>query len=298
MPQAAKPAHKPIETPEDIEAAIKSIKTRGWEFKMEILRAIAATSKYATANNDPTLVSKLWEALPDLRPESEELLKLSGTLRSEKGAALRRLSPAEKRLSHDLGTPVPEEGIYFGIGYLWSNPKYKQKHMKGPVLLFDMYAAPENLTDKNGQPFKGTLAEAFKRIAHLKGFHGHDGFRRPAPEFQRPDDYSYSDGSFREFVLEGKYNGEWVVPPTEVIEGSLSDALIGPAERTQDYPLLKTIKLKESWTCSITSTARMLEQHEYVALREGRITSGSSDDKLETRPVRFVRRSGPEASQR
>jgi hypothetical protein len=68
-----------------------------------------------------------------------------------------------------IGTLVEGKGIYAGR---WEPT---DEHGISLKKVFDVYAAPEDLTDKRGQRIQTKFSKATKAVAKLKNFYGRDG---------------------------------------------------------------------------------------------------------------------------
>lgn len=96
---------------------------------------------------------------------------------------------------------IPGEGIFLGH----YTPRDRDGHTLGKV--FDVFAAPEDLTDESGVRAIFKYVEAVTRVTALKGWHGSDGG-------------SYvSDTQLYAALKDGSYRGEWVIPPRDLLDG-------------------------------------------------------------------------------
>lgn len=100
------------------------------------------------------------------------------------------------------GDLIPGQGIFLG--------RWRPKDDYGDSLgkTFNVYAAPEDLVDDDG--YNRALLDyerAVFRVFRLKNWHGHDGgLYRNAGEI-------YSA------LVDGKYKGEWFIPPLQLFTG-------------------------------------------------------------------------------
>ena len=76
---------------------------------------------------------------------------------------------AEENPKKSPGQIIPGQGIFLG--------RYAPKDREGNSLgkIFNVFAAPEDLTDAAGNKGIFKYVDAVKRIASLKNWHGHDG---------------------------------------------------------------------------------------------------------------------------
>ena len=110
-----------------------------------------------------------------------------------------------------IGQLIKGRGIFFGT---WE-PKDGEGRSLGKI--FNMFAAPEDLTDRSGERKTFKYFEAVERISSLKNWHGHDGtpYR--------------TDKELIEALKDGTYNGDWFIPPRELmIGGDETDEVVQP----------------------------------------------------------------------
>jgi len=127
---------------------------------------------------------------------ADEKLLTTERLRQEEQEFLRNLQPGQR---------MPDGTVYLG--------KYAPKDRQGNSLgnIFNVFAAPEDLTGASGNRKIFTYVEAVRRIAALKSWHGHDGT------------HYATDKEFYKAVKDGSYDGGWIVPPRELLTGSAAD---------------------------------------------------------------------------
>ena len=100
-----------------------------------------------------------------------------------------------------VGQKIEGHGVFIGT---WE-PKDNDGRSLGKI--FNMFAAPEDLTDSFGKPQTFKYTEALERIASLKNWHGYDG-----TSYKR-------DTELLEALKEGTYTGGWFIPPRELMIG-------------------------------------------------------------------------------
>ncbi len=137
-------------------------------------------------------------------------------------AQLKALRQQKQNLHRsDIGEMVEGEGVYLGRWEMESN------QAAGLVKLFNVFAAPKDLTTKK-TPM--TYDEALQNAAVLKDWYGHDG-RAFA-----------NDVALYEALNSGVYNGEWFIPPYELLSGETKDEKRLPCDglyRNRDIGLFK-----------------------------------------------------------
>ena len=100
-----------------------------------------------------------------------------------------------------IGQLIEGRGVFFGT---WE-PKDGEGRSLGKI--FNMFAAPEDLTDSFGKRQTFKYLEAVGRVSSLKDWHGHDGT-------------SYkTDKELFAALQDGTYNGGWFIPPRELMIG-------------------------------------------------------------------------------
>jgi len=111
----------------------------------------------------------------------------------------------------NIGDLVPGKGIFMGT---WT-----PKDREGISLCktFNVFAAPEGLTNKTGEILRCSYQNALNRIAGLENWHDHAGT-------------SYaSDRELLEDLKNDKYNGGWFIPPIELLCGyNIDDNQVQP----------------------------------------------------------------------
>ena len=112
------------------------------------------------------------------------------------------VTEAEIIATAEPGQMIDGHGVFFG--------RYTLKSADGLSRTFNMFAAPEDLTDESGKKATYTYIDAVKRVAALKNWHGFDG-------------ESYADDKdFYRAVGDGSYNGGWIIPPGEILYGKIN----------------------------------------------------------------------------
>lgn len=104
--------------------------------------------------------------------------------------------------SQSIGEFIQGKGIFCGT---WM-PVDRQGNSLGKI--FNLFAAPEDL---------GALYDfndAMAQVSRLKNWHGRNGFNHNV-KGKTPDQALY------DALLDGSYNGEWFLPPKEVLNDNL-----------------------------------------------------------------------------
>ncbi len=99
------------------------------------------------------------------------------------------------------GQMIEGEGVYIGQ---WT---FKDRSGKKINKIFNVFAAPEDLTDELERRTLFKYVEAVERVAALKNWHGFNGIK------------CAHDTAFYSALQDGSYHGEWVIPPCEVLSG-------------------------------------------------------------------------------
>lgn len=115
----------------------------------------------------------------------------------------------ESQRNPQIGQMIRGRGIFFGT---WE-PKDRQGKSLGKI--FNLFAAPEDLTDDSGNKEVYTYIDAVKRIGALKNWHGHDG-----------TNYA-TDKELYTALKDGSYDGGWILPPGELLAGMEADRSSG-----------------------------------------------------------------------
>ena len=100
-----------------------------------------------------------------------------------------------------IGRMIPGKGIYIGT---WT-PKDEEGKSLGKI--FNVYAAPQDLTDSTGQKSVFRYTQAVKRVSELKNWHGHNG-----------TNYA-TDKEFYKALKNSNYKGGWIIPPFALLVG-------------------------------------------------------------------------------
>jgi hypothetical protein len=138
-----------------------------------------------------------------------EILRKQAMQKDQQAAEIRvqiaKLSGAQaqtiKTAMPRIGEKIEGKGIYLGV---W-HPKYTIDKSLGKA--FAVYAAPEDLTNEHGEKLVATFQDHAKRVAALKGWHGHDGF---------DGDY---DWKIKRGLADGSVVGKWFIPARELLCG-------------------------------------------------------------------------------
>lgn len=96
---------------------------------------------------------------------------------------------------------VPEVGTLSDDGIFMGQYTHKGKG-KSLGKVFNVYAAPQDLTDECGNKAVLKYVDAVKRMAELRDWHGFDG-----------TDYA-NDEAFYDALNKGSYKGGWIIPMT------------------------------------------------------------------------------------
>jgi hypothetical protein len=115
--------------------------------------------------------------------------------------ALTSFSEPTERHYH-IGELVPGKGIYFGI---WSPLDEKGNPILGQK--YYAFAAPQDLQDDKGNRAQLNYDDAAQEVAKLRNWHGHNGA------------YYETDKSIVKALEGGYYNGEWFIPPVQLLCG-------------------------------------------------------------------------------
>ena len=137
------------------------------------------------------------------RMASERFRVVAGKVERYKAAApaqdVETVLAAEKLANLEIGDLIPGKGIFFG--------KYELKDKEGNLKnTFNMYAAPEDLADNEGNK-TFSYSAAIDHIAALQNWHGHDG-----------TPYA-SEGKLFKALEDGSYKGGWFMPSSELLIG-------------------------------------------------------------------------------
>lgn len=103
----------------------------------------------------------------------------------------------------DIGERVDGKGIYFGT---WSPRDTNGQRLNQ---IFDVYAAPQDLTDKKGKKLLMNFDAASKYVSGLQDWHGHNG---SGLQTEQAIHESIRARNFEEL-------GKWFIPPIDLING-------------------------------------------------------------------------------
>lgn len=113
-----------------------------------------------------------------------------------------RAAAIERRLAENppVAEAVEGKGIYIGV---WE-PKGENGQSLGMV--FNLFAAPQDLPDEAGERLRVTFNEARWHVVHLENWHGHNGM-----DFR-------DDAGLYEALEDGDYEGEWFIPTPDILK--------------------------------------------------------------------------------
>jgi hypothetical protein len=187
-------------------------------------------------------------------------------------AAIPHVSPA---LLHKLARVVIGEGIYVG---LWE-PKTRSGRQLG--MLFDIYAAPQDIQDEKGRSLLLTYNEAVAHLGALNTFCGRDVTSVA------------NDTELHELIQNGNYAAleNWFMPPREIVFGLDHDddsTFKTPLISLQEQGDLKdTFHSKNDcyWSCT-ASTDDSNKIHAFNFKDKNRAPVSKNNNTLATRLVR------------
>jgi hypothetical protein len=102
----------------------------------------------------------------------------------------------------EIGQMIEGHGVFFGT---WE-PKDTEGNSLGKI--FNLFAAPEDLTDNSGNKNLYRYVDVLRRIAGLKNWHGHDGT------------HYATDKEIYKALKDGSYNGGWFIPTRDLLVGT------------------------------------------------------------------------------
>ena len=108
---------------------------------------------------------------------------------------------AEALADPQIGQTIAGHGVYLGT---WE-PKDREGQSLGKI--FNVFAAPQDLTDSSGTISTFEFNAAVARVAELRNWHGHDG-----AHFE-------NDIAFYKALKNNGYNGEWLIPTLDILGG-------------------------------------------------------------------------------
>lgn len=122
--------------------------------------------------------------------------------RMPSGGPVRGDGTLEAAAVTEVGQLVEGKGVFIGT--------WEPKDSDGNSLEeFNLFAAPEDLMDAEGRRLAATFNGAVKHVAALRDWHGHDG-----GDFR-------NDAALYAAMKEGRYKGEWFIPPVGVLKEHL-----------------------------------------------------------------------------
>jgi len=136
-------------------------------------------------------VALLTRPLPPFEPKS------AATLAAEqKAAEARAIANAE------IGDLIPRQGVFLG--------EYAPKDRDGNSLgkIFNVFAAPQDLTDASGKKEVFKYVDAVNRVAELKDWNGFNG-----------TNYA-TDKELYQALKNGSYDGGWIIPTRDILRGN------------------------------------------------------------------------------
>jgi hypothetical protein len=136
-------------------------------------------------------VDQTLELYKDVSPVQDLQTVMTAAHANEK---IRRLANAE------TGKKIDDSGIFLCI---WE-PRDEKGHSLGKYFV---YAAPEDLTDKDSKRGLFTYGNTIKRVSGLKDWHGFNG-----------TNYK-TDADLLKALKNGSYDGGWVIPPSVLLSG-------------------------------------------------------------------------------
>lgn len=166
-----------------------------------------------------------------------------------------------------------DEGVCTGI-YIGAKERTDKYGLKQ---VFDLYAAPEDLTNKQGKKrLVATFNKSVEVLNQKENWHGYDG------------ECFTHEAAFKQALIEGTYQGGWVIPSKDIILENLcknknKGALAG---MFKEYDGLGLTDLSSSyWSC--THSASDLDQVYNLQIRTNQKDYNSKDHfRLSTRPIR------------
>jgi hypothetical protein len=117
-------------------------------------------------------------------------------------AAARKQAEAEALKQAQIGQTIAGKGVYLGG---WK-PRDRDGNSLGKA--FNVFAAPEDLTDESGKKLVATFKKAAERITALRNWHGHDG-----------GDFA-NDTALYQGLADGSAIGKWFIPTRDLLVGT------------------------------------------------------------------------------
>ena len=125
---------------------------------------------------------------------------VDATIAAEKEAL--KKAEAEVLANAQIGQMIAGHGVFIGV---WT-PKDRAGNSLGKT--FNVFAAPQDLTNTSGQKVVLRYVDAVKRIAGLRGWNGFDGT------------HYATDKELYKALKDGSYNGGWIIPTRELLVGT------------------------------------------------------------------------------
>jgi hypothetical protein len=101
-----------------------------------------------------------------------------------------------------IGQLIAGKGVFMGP---WQP---KARNSRSLDKSFNVFAAPEDLTDASGRKLLLTFRGAARQVASLRNWHGHDG-----GTFE-------NDAALYKALEYNSYKGEWFIPPRDLLIGT------------------------------------------------------------------------------
>jgi hypothetical protein len=207
--------------------------------------------------------------------KESDITPVSAAMRAQKQERIKNAVP---------GNFIEGEGIFIGR-YAPQDADGKSTDGKSLGLVFNVFAAPEDLTDKDRNKETFRYHEAVRCIAGLKNWHGSDGA-----------DY-HSDKEILEALKNGSYDGGWIIPPLELLAGRRAKGGWTEEIKVDNlYGLRNKSTLKGKFAAgdddfywSSTEEPNLFSRTLALSFKPHKIDWFYNDgDKLKCRPVRLV----------
>ena len=112
----------------------------------------------------------------------------------------------------EIGKLIAGKGVFMGQ---WE-PKDRSGNSLGKK--FNVFAAPEDLTDSSGQKMILQFKDAAVEVAKLRNWNGHDGVNCD------------NDTAVYNGLMDGTAVGKWFIPPRELVQGKDVDGTVVRAQ--------------------------------------------------------------------
>ncbi len=127
------------------------------------------------------------------RPTPEESLAHLKNVREKRAV--------ETKVKWQPGDTIPGKGIFIGT---WQ-PKDREDKSLGKT--FNVFAAPQDLTNNSGERLRLTFSDAVRCVSDLRDWNGHNG-----GDFE-------NDTAVYAALKDGSYKGEWFIPTLDLLIG-------------------------------------------------------------------------------